>query len=222
MNYIFFKKIAYTAIVLGAVLFVPVSLKAAMTGGDFNIYGDVFSSFEDSFSTGGDFKLFETGGGSEAGSSSGGTFILNAGFQALEQGTASLTLSTATVDLGELSASSVSTATVTTTITVDSTTGYALAIAESGDLLSGANDIDDVADGTVTAGSEEYGIKTTGGDGQLVTDTAITGASLTVASSAGAVQSMDTPILFSVSVDTTKTRQGSYSHVATFTLTANP
>ncbi len=213
----------FVFLLFGVFLFgVPIGLHAAMTGGTYEIYGDVFSSFEDSLTTGGNYAIFETGGESGSNMPTGGSFILRSGFQALEQGTASLILSTTTVSLGQLSIASVASATVTTTVTVDSSSGYTLAIAEAGNLASGANDIDDVADGAVTAGSEEYGIRTSGADGQLAVDTAITGASLTVASNAGAVNSSATAVDFRASIDTTKTRQGNYTHTVTFTLTANP
>ncbi|PIT86276.1 MAG: hypothetical protein COU33_04085 [Candidatus Magasanikbacteria bacterium CG10_big_fil_rev_8_21_14_0_10_43_6] len=222
MKYPFSVRVLLLLFVGGISFASPYSLSAAMSGGNFNIYGDVFSSFGDSLTTGGSYALFETGGESGSNNINGGTFTLRAGFQALEQGTASLTLSTTTVSLGQLSAAAVSTATVTTTVRVDSSSGYALTIAESGDLADGAKDIDDVADGAVTAGSEEYGIKTAGGDGQLAADTALTGGSLTVASSNAAANGSATPVLFSASIDNSSTLQGSYTHTVTFTLTANP
>jgi hypothetical protein len=78
-------------------------------------------------------------------------------------------------DLGQLLTSTVKTTVSMVDITTNASDGYTCYIAEDGNLRTGGGaDIDDVADGTVTAGSEEYGIEKVGdnivGGG---TDTAI-------------------------------------------------
>ena len=154
--------------------------------------------------------------GSDAG------FELRGGFQAMERGTITLSVSASSLSFGQLATGVVSTADLTLTATTDSATGYSVTMQEDGNLRSGANDIDDVADGSVTAGAEEYGVITTGGDGQLATDTAITSSATTVASRSSQASGVQTPFQFRASIAATQTREGNYSHIVTFSGTANP
>ncbi len=66
-------------------------------------------------------------------------------------------LSGASVSMEELSVSAVRAAVIGFNVTAAVTGGYTVQVASDGLLRSGANTIDNVADGTVTAGSEEYG-----------------------------------------------------------------
>ena len=209
-------------VVIGLFCLVPQVLYTAMTGGDYIIYGDAISSFEDMVVTGGDYQVFQTGGEFGAGNLSGGSYVLRGGYQALERGILSLTLSTTTLNLGQLSPSSVSTAVVTTTVNTDSVTGYTLSLSETGNLASGGNDINDVADGTVTAGVEEYGFVGAGADTVIGVDTAITGVAQSIATNVNAVTNTVGVFTFKASIQQNLTRQGNYSHTATFTLIANP
>jgi hypothetical protein len=63
------------------------------------------------------------------------------------------------ISLGTITNSAVQTAIIGLDVTADLPSGYTLQIKEDGALRSGAYDIDDVVDGTVTAGSEEYGAR---------------------------------------------------------------
>jgi hypothetical protein len=63
------------------------------------------------------------------------------------------------IALGELSTSTVTTAIITFEVTAANDNGYVVQVIEDGNLRSGGNDIDDVTDGSVTAGSEEYGAR---------------------------------------------------------------
>ncbi len=207
-------------------LFSPVTTRSAMTGGDFQIFADSFSILEDQFSSGGDFGLFGTGGEFFAENATGNTFVLRGGFQAMERGSLSLVVSTTSVALGQLSSAAVTSGSLTLTVTTDSNTGYAVTVLEDGNLRKGnggdVDNIDDVSDGAVTAGVEEYGIRTVGGGGQLAADTAVTGAALTVASLNSPVSLQATTVQFRASVQTSKTRQGSYTHEVTFSAAVNP
>ena len=60
-------------------------------------------------------------------------------------------------NLGTLNDSTVTTSLIGFNVSADVDNGYSVQIMEDGDLRDGANNIDDVADGTVSAGSEEYG-----------------------------------------------------------------
>ena len=214
------KKLHFFVLLLLLWCVVPtLQLQSAMDGGDYVLYADDVGLITSGPGTGGSFVLFSSAGDFGAQNIEGGAVILRGGFEAMTRGTVALSLSSATLALGELSSASVATGSIVTTITSEE--GYDMSIAEDGDLRDGAKTIDDVADGTVTAGSEEYGIKATDGDGVLSQDTAITN-NLVVASNVGYVKDKATTITFSASIDSTQTQQGSYAHTVTLTLTAKP
>ncbi|MBU0597121.1 hypothetical protein KJ641_01050 [Patescibacteria group bacterium] len=197
-------------------------LYGAMSGGSFDIPYDAMTVFQGADINGGVYEVEDTGGEASPGITSAGDYSLNAGFRAVDSGllSSSLSKSTITLSFGATPLTIVASDNLTLTVTTDSTTGYAATITESGNLASGANDIDDVSDGTVTAGSEEYGISTSGADGQLASDTAISGT-VTVASNSGAVSSSEVVVTFDAAA-AQSTKAGSYSHTVTLTVTANP
>lgn len=199
-------------------------LDSAMTGGDYNIFADSFSTLQGEYATGGNFSLVGTGGEFFAATSTGGNLILRGGFQALERGSISLNVSDSDIALGQLSQNAVASSNLTLTVTTDSASGYSVTAVDDGNLRdanTGA-DIDDVADGEVTAGSEEYGIRATDGNGQLAADSALSGVSTVVASSNVPVSNKLTTVTFRASIDATQTRSGSYAHTVTFSAAANP
>lgn len=77
--------------------------------------------------------------------------------------------STATINFGTLSTSSVATHTIGWMATADVTQGYATYLFSDGVLHSGSDVIPDVSDGTVSAGSNEYGGRSS--DSSLTTST---------------------------------------------------
>lgn len=156
---------------------------------------------------------------------SGGTYAgyeVQAGFQSAVKNGITMSIDDTTMALGTLSTGSVSTDSLVMTVTTDSNSGYAVTLSETGNLISGANTIDDVADGSVTAGSEEYGFVTSGGDGTVTTDTAITSASQTIASRTTSVNGSETTVTFKAAISASASIAGVYSHTVTFTATANP
>ena len=88
-----------------------------------------------------------------------------------------------TAALGTLTASTIKTVVSQIEVTTNSQDGYTVAVYEDSQLLSAGDDIDDVADGTVTIGSEEYGISTTGDNATGSGDFAITTSNTNGASS---------------------------------------
>ena len=66
-------------------------------------------------------------------------------------------LSGTTGAIGSLSSTTVNTTTIGFEVTADLTNGYTLKTYDDGNLRFGSYDIDDVSDGEVTVGSEEYG-----------------------------------------------------------------
>lgn len=85
-------------------------------------------------------------------------------------------LSGATVSLEELSDAVVTTAIIGFNITAAVDSGYTVQVKSDGLLRSGSNDINDVVDGTVTAGAEEYGARSS--------DTSVSGSTFDTADSA--------------------------------------
>ena len=212
----------FTVTIVALLVLYPTALDTAMSSGDFEIYSDSFSVVNTDVAASNNFSLYSTGGEvvSTSTASTSGSISLKSGFQAAEKGILSYTLSDSSLDLGTLSDTSIALNSMTVTVSTDSETGYSLVVTEDGNLRSGANDIDDVADGAVSVGVEEYGLRTVGDDGQLANDTAITG-SLVVASRNGASPNQSTPMEFRASIDGS-TAAGSYSHVLTYTVTVNP
>lgn len=199
-------------------------LSAAMTSTNYTIYADSFSMSDASVATTSVYTLSgttgEVGATSTSSTVSGTSYLLRGGFSAAEKGILSASVSASSVSLGTLSTGAVSTGSVTITLSTDSETGYTVAVSEDGNLRSGSNDINDVSDGSVTAGSEEYGIRTTGSDGLLSNDTAVSG-SVNAISGFGATTNNQTTLTFRASVGPTS-QAGSYSHVATISIMANP
>lgn len=201
-------------------LFSTSPLNTAMTGGNFEIYADAISFIDSNSSTGGGFTLTGTGGELTATTTATDSITLRGGFQALERGALSFSVSRGAVNLGPLSQSAVSTAEVMLTVSTDSNTGYTATAVTDGPMRSGRNSIPPVTDGAVTSGVSEYGIRTTGSDGLLTSDRGFN-ATLTVASANGEVDVRETIVRFSASTDGTLP-EGNYSQVVTFTVTANP
>lgn len=212
------RHLVYNCILLCAIL-VPAHLSAVMTGGQFEVYADNFSLIPAESQTS---SIYTVSGNIDTGfvSSTGGIFELRDGFQAMERGILSVSLDTDTVALGTLSTTTVTVGSMTLVVSTDSETGYTASLSEDGNLRSGAADIGDVSDGQVTAGVEEYGVRTVGTDGLLATDTAIAG-SLAFASSLGGVTNRSTELQFRAAIDS-NTTAGSYAHAVSVLVTVNP
>lgn len=133
-------------------------------------------------------------------------------------------LSRTGIHFGDLSVTAVREEPVTTTVTTDSITGYTMSIHEDHQMQTadGNNDVADVSDGAVSAGSEEYGIRTSGPDIITTTDIPITASSTDILGSLGRVTKNDAVIAFRAAIDRFHSRQGTYSHTVTLILTVNP
>lgn len=132
-----------------------------------------------------------------------------------------VSISDLSMDLGTLNPNLTGSDSHTLTLTSTAANGYVCRATEDGDLRdASANTIDDVADGIVSTGAEEYGVSCSGGGCQLSGDNAVSGSPLTVASSAGPVTSQATTVTYKASV-TTLTRGSHYTQLVTFACTAN-
>ncbi|NQV90428.1 hypothetical protein HQ487_03410 [Candidatus Uhrbacteria bacterium] len=133
-------------------------------------------------------------------------------------------LSGTSVALGNLSSSTVSTAIIGFEVTAVNDNGYVVQIFEDGALRSGASDIDDVSDGAVTAGSEEYGgISSDTSISTSTFDTADTGITTTyqdIASESTASFESRNFITLKTSINASTT-SGSYSQTISLIASAN-
>lgn len=126
------------------------------------------------------------------------------------------TISTTTCALGTLTTGAVNSCSYTATSTSNSTDGYTTTIVEDYNLrIDASNDIDDVTDGTVTAGVEEYGILLTGDDKAFSDERRINATSTTIASDATGPINGQTIIVTHKASITATTAAGSYSHTVT-------
>jgi hypothetical protein len=127
--------------------------------------------------------------------------------------TISYSFSSNTVNLGNLNTLSVASQNHTVTVSTSAVSGYILYVTEDGNLRQGAADINDVSDGTVTAGSEEYGLNTTYDD--FSSDAAITG-SLKIARQTGTTVTNEVTTCTYKAAVSNQTPTGSYSQVVTY------
>jgi hypothetical protein len=179
-----------------------------------------YINWMDSFNFGGEetssstnYKLQDTLGETGTGQISSANYGALIGFrQAEADAKMAFTTSSNTVNFGTLSTSSVSSDSITVTTTTNAVNGYVTTIYDDGNLrTAGGDDIDQVTDGDVTAGSEEYGIRTSGADGQMNgADTAITTSPQAVAAHASWISSSTVTITFKAAISTS-TAAGSYS-----------
>lgn len=135
------------------------------------------------------------------------------------------TLNDTVVMLPALSIGSVSTDTTSFTVNTNAISGYVVTVTEDGNLRFGANDINDVADGTVTAGSEEYGVSTSKSSQTIAQTsgnnaTAMDATNKQCASATGPVSSDSTTLTLHASM-AGSTTAGAYSHTVTVIATAN-
>jgi hypothetical protein len=126
------------------------------------------------------------------------------------------TISANLIDFGPLTVGSVFTDSVTVTTTTNSVDGYFTTIVEDGEFRTvDGDDINDVTDGTVSAGSEEYGIRTSGTHGQMNgADTAILSTPQNVADYTSWINGDATTVTFKASIAVT-TVAGYYEHNVT-------
>ena len=127
-----------------------------------------------------------------------------------------LSVSDTELDLGLINTNIVGSDTNNVTVTTNAQNGYTCRAVEDGNMRNGANDINDVSDGTVNAGSEEYGISCSGDGCQLSGDNGLSGSPLIVASSIGPTVAEITAVTYKAGASAT-TVGTTFSHIVTFT-----
>ncbi len=216
------KYIKTVIISLAVTLLFSFSVSAQMSGGQYEVYTDKFSVVSTDAVSGGAYDITQSGGQYFATTTSEGDFELRGGFQAQEKGILKVDLSSNNLNLGELTTGKIAKASVNIEVSTDSETGYNLAIRENNDLTSGGDTISDVADNSVTTGTEEYGIGVSGNDALSSQDLAISGSPLNIASTNGRVQGRNTKVTFKASLGSQPSQDRNYSHEVFFDVTVNP
>ncbi len=217
------NKIVKILVSLAAIAFPAVAFASSMNSNSFIITSDDLSagggySNSNSFASQGDI------GGTAA-----GTGLTSASFKACagypctltsEDQYLSFSVSPNSVDFGMLNASAVTSGETTITTATNIGTGYITTCHTDGDLrTAGSAYISGVADGTVSAGANEYGVTLTGIDRAFADAEAISTSSKVVASS-GSASNSSTVVSFEAGMSTTNL-VGNYSQVVTFITTVS-
>ncbi len=199
-------------VLFGSLAFPNVSW-GVMSSTNYTIFADSIDS-GGALSASGTYSLQDTVGESPAGSSSSSVYEVIGGYQAMNLSNLSISIDTATVDLGTLSASQVATANAVVTVTSEVADGYVLSVAS----VSGSS-LTAVSDGTVTAGAEEYGVAVSGADAAFGDDRGIA-ASLNLAAATAPAISAQTTLTFKASISGSSTA-GARSQAITLMASAN-
>lgn len=179
------------ATLLGILVFPSVSW-GVMSSTNYTIFADSVDS-GGVLSTGGAYSLQDTVGESPVGSTSSSVYEVIGGYQAMDWSVLSMDIDTNAINLGTLSVSAVATSPAIVSVTADASSGYVLSVGG----VSGSS-FADVTDGSVTAGSEEYGVAVSGFDAAFGDDRAIA-IGLNLASSSTPVVGSQTTLTFKAS-----------------------
>lgn len=200
-----------------------------------NVFADVMNSenykiFSDVLSVGGNYStstnygLFDTIGETSADptSSTSSNFEVQSGFLGMSSSTIlNVSFDVTSINLGSLNKENVNTASQTMTITTNAYDGYTATIQAGGALTSGTDIIGAVSDGAVSAGSAEYGIRTSGSNAKMnSSDTGLSTSAQTIAQTSTAVIADQTIITYKASISGS-IGAGNFSQTVTFTVTAN-
>lgn len=191
--------------------------------GEFGIFGGAKTSDN--------YRLTDTGGGFAPGFGDSTNYRSCSGFQCVIAQVPSITvaLSSNSINLGTLTGGAVSTQSHTVSVTTNYS-GYTTRVVEDGELRYGAATIDQVGDGAVNAGAEEYGLATSQAGRDISQDTdcsnspytasPITGSPQSVASKSGPTYTAETTTLcYAASINTASTAAGTYRQIVTIITT---
>jgi hypothetical protein len=209
------KKYLFVITILALGLALPLVTFSAMTSTNYTIYADSVGYGGGGITTSTSYSLEVTAGEpapiAEASST---TYEVRGGYQAMDRDDLSISVSNAAISLGSLSHQSVSSDSTVVTISALSTTGYTLSISS----VANSTVPFTVTDGTVSSGSEEYGMEVTGTDSSLSGDVSV--SAKTIATSANPVTGQETTVTFKGSRAEAST-PGEFSQTVTFSVSAN-
>lgn len=199
-------------LLLGSLAFPSVSW-GVMSSTNYTIFADSIDS-GGVLSTGGVYSLQDTIGESPVGSTTSSVYEVIGGYQAMDWSVLTMSIDTNSVNLGVLAVDQIANASAVVTIVADASTGYVLSVASvSGTSLSA------VSDGTVSVGTEEYGVAVSGIDAAFSNDRAIV-ASLNLSSSSTPVTSGSTTLTFKAAISASSVA-GARSQSITLTASTN-
>jgi len=192
--------------------------------GEFGIFGGAKTSAN--------YRLTDTGGGFAVTFGDSANYRSCSGFQCViaQVPTITFSLSASSINLGTLTTGAVNTASHTISVTTN-LGGYTARVVEDGDLRRGTDTINDVADGAVTAGSEEYGLATSESGQQITQDTdcpnaaynatGVTTSPQSVASHPGPTYTAETTTICYAASIAGSTAAGNYQQILTYIATGS-
>lgn len=206
-------RIALFILLVLPALFFGLMAEGEMTSTNYAIYADSFN-VGGIYSTSTSYDLYSSVGEWPSSLPTSTSYEIRAGFQAMERGELTLSISDNALSLGDLSLSAVNTDSAILTITSGSDTGYTLSVGSAD-----SSPITAVSDGSVTAGSEEYGLAVSGTDAAFADDRSIIAGRI-LASATGSVTSR--PLTMTVKASRISTTSyGSKSQSIVLNLSAN-
>ena len=222
------KKIKFL-IIISLVIIFPFQIVMGMQSANYKIEKDSINFGGTDGGQSANYNLDDTMGEVGTGLADSENYIMKAGYrQATEEvvdPTFTFAISSTTCALGTLTTASVSSCTYNITTSTNAEDGYTTTIIEDGNLRDGTPDIDDISDGTVTAGSEEYGVSSNDADSLDIVTTSgdvassITGTAKSIATQASGPVSADAVTVTHHASIAATTIAGSYSHVVTLVST---
>lgn len=219
---IFIKIFIITLVLISLIsLIFPQIGLAAMSSTNYILWMDSLNFGGEETSSSTNYKLRDTMGEIGTGILESENFRSLVGFrQAEPEPMISFWISANSLDFGAIPLGSVATTNHTISTRTNAELGYTTTIYEDGNLRTElGSDIDDVTDGEVTSGNEEYGIRTSGAEGQMNgADTAITSDAQIVASYSSWINLSTVTITYKVSISPI-TPAGYYSHTVTLITT---
>jgi len=134
-------------------------------------------------------------------------------------------LSGTIINFGSINSLTVGSGIIAMNATVDNDAGYSIQVYDDGNLRSGGNDINDVSDGTVSVGAEEYGARSSdtsvAGSTFDSQETAFTTSMQTVVDESQGGFERRNFLTLKVSVTPSTPQIGTYSHSISFILSGN-
>lgn len=215
------KKVYFLSLFALLLFHVELLQAAAMSSTNFQIVSDAIA-VGGNVSTSSNFGVFDTFNvAAAAATSTSSNFAAASDFQyAQPDDNLTVTFSKTAISLGTLSVGSISSDSQIMTVTTNSRSGYTTTIQTDGALRSGSNTIDAASGGSISAGTEAYGVLTTGGNGQLSAITGLSATPQTIARSTVPATAVATTITYQAAI-AGATVGGDYSQTVTFTTTAN-
>ncbi|HSR89412.1 MAG TPA: hypothetical protein VLK22_03420 [Candidatus Udaeobacter sp.] len=195
------KSIIFLLVILSGTLFFPSASLGLMSSTNYTIFADTVDS-GGLLSASGTFSLQDSVGESPVGSSSSSVYQVIAGYQAMDFSALVISVSPTTIDLGDLDVNQVASSSAVVSVSADADSGYVLSVGN----VSGTH-LANVSDGSVTAGSEEYGVAASGIDAAFNDDRAIV-AGLNLSSSSTPVDSAQTTLTFKGAISSASTVGG--------------